>query len=187
MPLWPEFTNVSSRKISDLHQWWHAKRGPRAMPDRADVDPIELKALLPYLLISECLQDPFNVRYRLVGTVVANITGFDITGHDLASLLPPDVTEDWMGHYARVHETKLPVFGHTTVPTIHGDPFTYEFAIFPLSKGGDAVAQFIALEDYGKVEPRLSPSMGDLTPWQDQHARVGASKSRTKIAKDADQ
>jgi len=157
------------------------------MPDRADVDPIELKALLPYLLISECLQDPFNVRYRLVGTVVANITGFDITGHDLASLLPPDVTEDWMGHYARVHETKLPVFGHTTVPTIHGDPFTYEFAIFPLSKGGDAVAQFIALEDYGKVEPRLSPSMGDLTPWQDQHARVGASKSRTKIAKDADQ
>jgi hypothetical protein len=178
MPLLPDFGDVSSTKVQELHQWWHAKRGPRAMPDRADVDPIELKTLLPYLLISECLHDPFNVRYRLVGTVVANITGFDITGRDLASLLPPDPTEDWMGHYARVFETRLPVFGETTVPTIHGDPFTYEFAIFPLRKGSDTVEQFIALEDYGKVEPRLSPSMGDLTPWQDQHARVAKNREK---------
>jgi hypothetical protein len=176
MPLLPDFGAVSSAKIQDLQQWWHAKRGARPMPDRADVDPMELKTLLPYLLISECLRDPFNVRYRLIGTVVASITGFDITGRDLASLLPPDPTEDWMGHYARVFETRLPVFGATTVPTIHGDPFTYEFAIFPLSKGSEAVEQFIALEDYGKVEPRLSPSMGDLTPWQDQHARVAGVK-----------
>ncbi|MBI2253767.1 MAG: PAS domain-containing protein [Proteobacteria bacterium] len=176
MPLWPDFGAATSAKINDLRRWWEAKRGARTMPDRADVDPIELKALLPYLLISECLQDPFNVRYRLVGTVVANITGFDITGRDLASLLPPDPTEDWMGHYARVYSTRLPVFGYTTVPTIHGDPFTYEFAIFPLSKGGDAADQFIALEDYGRIEPRLSPSMGDLTPWASQHARVAATK-----------
>lgn len=171
---------TSSEKIRQLEAWWQAKRGSRAMPDRSDVEPTELKALLPYLLISECLHDPFNVRYRLIGTVVANITGFDITGHDLASLLPPDVTEDWMGHYRRVYETKLPVFGRTTVPTIHGDPFTYEFAIFPLSKDSDTVAQFIAVEDYGKVEPRLSPSMGDIAPWQDQHARVAASKSEAQ-------
>lgn len=183
MPIRPEIGSVESDRIKALNDWWNTKRGPRSMPDRADVDPVELKPLLPYLLISECLHNPFNVRYRLVGTVVADVTGFDITGRDLASLLPPDPTEDWMGHYARVYQTRLPVFGDTTVPTIHGDPFTYEFAVFPLGKGGDDVAQFIALEDYGKIEPRLSPSMGDLTPWTDQHARFAAerdSKDRDK-------
>ena len=138
------------------------------MPDRHDVDPVELKSLLPYLLISECTHAPFNVRYRLVGTAVTNITGFDITGRDLVSLLPPDVTEDWVGHYVRVYETRLPVGGHTTVPTIHGDPFTYEFAIFPLTLGGADVAQFIAVEDYGDLEPRLSTSLRDLKPWERQ-------------------
>lgn len=175
MPIGPDLNAVHSDKIRRLEGWWQAKRGTRAMPDRADLDPSELKALLPYLLISECTVEPFNVRYRLIGTAVSKITGFDITGRDLASLLPPDPTEDWLGHYAQVFATRRPVFGHTTVPTIHGDPFTYEFVIFPLSRGGDSVAQFLALEDYGELEPRLTPSLGDLTPWQDEH-RSSAGK-----------
>jgi hypothetical protein len=176
MPIQQDDSSITSAKIRRLHDWWLSKRAGRAMPDRADVDPTELKPLLPYILISECMLSPFNVRYRLVGTAVAEITGFDITGRDLASLLPPDPTEDWLGHYRRVHDMRAPVFGRTIVPTVHGDPFQYQFAIFPLSRGGEVVEQFIALEDFGELTPRLSPSMGDLTPWQEQHARLAASR-----------
>ncbi|MBK8157716.1 MAG: hypothetical protein IPK59_02615 [Rhodospirillaceae bacterium] len=85
-----------------------------------------------------------------------------------------------MGHYRRVAETGAPAFGTTTVPTVNGDPFTYAFAIFPLSTGGDSVAQFIALEDYGDFEPRLSSSLGDPAPWQDQQARAAALAASKK-------
>lgn len=180
MPIRQDLSGVTSDRIRQLHDWWLSKRGVRKIPDRSDVDPAELKPLLPYILISECSLQPFNLHYRLVGTTVVGITGFDITGHDLASLTPPDTTEDWLGHYRLVFDTCVPAFGTTTVPTIYGDPFSYEFAIFPLSKGGDAVAQFIALEDYGDIEPRLVPSMGDLTPWQDQHSRSAAAIAASK-------
>ncbi|MBK8157715.1 MAG: PAS domain-containing protein [Rhodospirillaceae bacterium] len=93
MPIVQDPAAIASVKIDQLRRWWLSKCGQRRFPDRADLDPAELKPLLPYILISERLE-PFNVRYRLVGTRVVGITGLDITGRDLAALTPPDATED---------------------------------------------------------------------------------------------
>jgi hypothetical protein len=38
--------------------------------------------------------------------------------------------------------------GALTAPTRTGGTFTYEFGLFPIARGGDAVEQFIAVEDY---------------------------------------
>jgi hypothetical protein len=60
------------------------------------------------------------------------------------------------------------VLGEVVVPTLHGDLFRYEFGIFPLTKGGDAVAQFIAIEDYGGREPRLREIEDRVAPWRER-------------------
>lgn len=66
-----------------LFRYWEAKRGGRAMPGRADIDPTELRDVLPYLALLEVTATGF--RYRLVGTRVAEDLGRDTTGAAVGS------------------------------------------------------------------------------------------------------
>jgi len=66
-----------------LLDYWHAKRGSRRMPARADIDPAELVPLLPNLMLIDAAGDPLRFRFRLVGTRVARASGEDRTGHFL--------------------------------------------------------------------------------------------------------
>jgi hypothetical protein len=67
--------------LSPLLHYWQEKRGPRALPARRDIDPLEMgPALLPHLLLGDLLDRGTRVRFRLVGTVVVKRFGFDPTG-----------------------------------------------------------------------------------------------------------
>lgn len=153
--------------VRDLHEWWIGKSGASGAPDRATVDPFELRSLLPNLLIAEAEHSPFRVRYRLVGTKVVEVTGMDITGRYLDELLSAEPDQPWISHYRTVYDTQRPLLGATTVPTSTGSMFTYEFGIFPLRKGGERVEQFIAVEDYFGLQSTLI----QVEPWQKKHGR----------------
>ena len=56
------------------------------MPARADIDPCEIKPLLPYLMISDLFSDPLRVRFRLAGTKVCETFGFNVVGRWLEEL-----------------------------------------------------------------------------------------------------
>lgn len=148
MPSWTDLNLTTSSLVRRLHAWWMTARGDRALPDRKDFDPTRFVDLMPSMLISEAVGDPFRIRYRIVGTRVAGIAGFDFTGRYLDELLNDNPGEPWLDFYAMAMETKLPVLGGVTEPTIAGGTFHYEFAICPVTAGGDAVRQFICVEDY---------------------------------------
>ena len=167
MPGWQEIEKVKSPMIRQLNAWWVSKRGLRSLPDRADVDPSDLKPLLPNILLADCTVDPFRIRYRLLGDNVVHVSGFNFAGRYLDELQAPDSTEPWLEHYRLAFNTQLPVYGDTMVPTIHGTQFTYEFGIFPLTHGGTDVGQFIALEDYGEITPRAKSFIDNLAPWKE--------------------
>src|SRR5260370_37561181 len=62
----------------DLYRYWLAKRADRSMPVRRDINPGDIPALLPYLMIVDKVDDRF--RYRLVGIATAREIGHDPTG-----------------------------------------------------------------------------------------------------------
>jgi hypothetical protein len=71
-------TQLRSTLVRSMHDWWTGHRGDD-VPDRSALDPFALKATLPYLLISDVECAPFRIRYRLVGTKVAEATGLNFT------------------------------------------------------------------------------------------------------------
>jgi hypothetical protein len=162
MSTWSDPNQGDSELVRDLYAWWDAARGDADVPDRSALRPDEIKRLLPFLFIADAEHKPFRVRYRLVGTKAVEVTGFDITGRYLDELLSAEPDQPWMDHYRRAYDSRLPLFGATTVPTSSGSMFTYEFGIFPLRKGGDRIEQFVAVEDYFGLVPRLV----QVTPWQ---------------------
>ncbi len=147
--------------VRSVHRWWLAKSAGD-IPDRADLDPADLKRLLPNLFIADVEHAPFRIRYRLMGTRAIEATGMDLTGRYLDELMPADIEEPWMDHYRRACETRRPMLGAAEVPTTSGSRFTYEFGLFPLRKGGTAVEQFLAIEDYFD----LTATLLELVEWR---------------------
>ena len=162
MAVWTEIEQSSSDLVRFLYNWWLDRRGASDVPDRAAVDPAELKHLLPHIIIAEVEHSPFRIRYRLVGTRVVEVSGFDIQGQYLDELLSAEPDQPWIDHYRAVYLSRRPLLGATTVPTSAGSMFTYEFGIFPLRRGGNTVEQFIAVEDYFGLQSTLL----QLEPWR---------------------
>jgi hypothetical protein len=145
---WTNPELIKSKSIRALYDWWSANAGPAGIPDRNDFDLIEHRLLMPNVLISDVEAEPFRIRYRLVGTRIVHNLGVDFTGRYLDEFLGPNFTVPWMEYYRQAYAARRPLMGELTEPTKSGNTFTYEFGLFPIARGGDAVAQFIALEDY---------------------------------------
>jgi hypothetical protein len=72
-----------------------------------------------------------------------------------------------MDDYRLAYCTRRPVLGVSSVKTASGGIFTYEYGLFPLRKGGSAIEQFVAVEDYGD----LSSTLLDLVEWRERPAK----------------
>jgi hypothetical protein len=165
MTAWLDIKQSQSARVRELDAWWRGNSRERLLPDRSDLDPAAIPLLLPYILISE-IEQPFRVRYRLIGTEVVHVTGLNFTGHYLDQLIPPGEEESWLAHYRHCFETARPIYGLSTVKTLAGGSFSYEYGIWPLTKGGSEVSQFIALEDYGPHRARARELLDQAKLWR---------------------
>jgi hypothetical protein len=67
------------KTLIDFKAYWDRKRGDRSMPARADIDPLELRDHLGWILIMEVVGETRRFRYRLVGSEIAKRLGRDST------------------------------------------------------------------------------------------------------------
>ncbi len=148
MPIFDDVSQIKSPLVRLLNEWWMLNRGPAGLPDRASFDPSKHTRLLANMMICELEPQPFRVRYRLVGTKVTAITGFDFTGRYLDEVLGSEAPEPWLEYYAEIARTRAPLFGAVEEATKSGGTFKYEFGIFPVALGGTEVGQFLSVEDY---------------------------------------
>ncbi|MEK9971531.1 MAG: PAS domain-containing protein [Ferrovibrio sp.] len=83
-------SELISAALVRLLEYWTARQGPDGEPPpRAALDPLALPpAVLPQLILMELVPgapggDPYRFHYRLVGTGIVELFGFDPTGRYL--------------------------------------------------------------------------------------------------------
>lgn len=79
--------------IAALDAYWHALKGNRLVPLRADVDPRGIEAALDYSFIVERVASGV-VRFRLAGSQLSELMGMDVRGMPLTSLITPDSRDE---------------------------------------------------------------------------------------------
>src|SRR5689334_18947960 len=133
--------------IKELHDYWSARRGGRPMPRRSDIDPADIRHILPKVLLVDIEPQPFRVRYRVVGSDAAEWQGRDFTGCylDEVRFNKPD---ELLALYRRAAEEKVPTFRSDTWQLPNGIARAVETAILPLSEDGECVTQCLAIEDF---------------------------------------
>lgn len=94
--------------------YWQARRQGRLMPDRADIDPLELPPWLwPNLLITEPAGDGANWRYRLVGSAHVERYTYDFTGKTTGEIMHGSYRDYMNRIYATAFDQCVPVYSES--------------------------------------------------------------------------
>lgn len=145
-----QFDQITSARVRHFDAYWRSKWIDGRMPGRADIDPAEIRDILPYLIIAEIERNPFRVRYRLCGTMVQQYDE-ELTGRYLDELGRTSDAEkaEIAAAYRSAVEEGAPQFGIHEFPARSMDlPLAVQAGIWPLRGAGGTNDQCVAIEDY---------------------------------------
>ncbi len=120
-----------------LHAYWNQKRGHRAAPDRADIDPAAIRHALgdTFMLAADFVDE---LRFRLAGTRVCALFCREIKGEAFAELWSEDSRERIEALLAIVNDEMLGAVAGVIAHTADGTDTDLEILLLPLAHVGHA-------------------------------------------------
>ena len=153
----PDLLATCHGSLRELYEYWNARRGARSMPARDDIDPVDLKPLLPVLILIDVVPDPRRYVYRLVGTHEVEMRGKDPTGKPIEEAYYGESAEDTIYYLDRVVRTREPVLYRGIYQPLSTRTQRDDVIFLPLSKDGETVNMIMILghTDWVKDEPQI--------------------------------
>jgi hypothetical protein len=142
-----DFLEHCSPRVASFYRYWDSKRDGRAMPSRADLDPVEMKPWLPGITLVDVNHDPYSLVYRLVGTKLTELRGRDVTGMTVEEGFIGSSLEDVLENYRLVIEEKQIVYDWDPLPSPDGWFQEPEGILLPLSSDGETVDKVIIFSE----------------------------------------
>mgnify|MGYP006437575267 CR=1 FL=1 len=142
-----------------LYDYWRGKLRDGALPARADVDPVDLRRMLPRLALIDVLREPQGLafRYRLTGTEIVNRAGRDPTGKRFDELYDGDYLTTANDTYRRVVDSGRPHTSDRVYPLVPGREYMrYDRLLLPLAGDGatvDMVMLLIVVLEHRRIDP----------------------------------
>lgn len=153
---------VTAAPVLEGHGYWTGKRREGRLPARRDIVPSEIRRLLPHVILSEVLRDPFDIRFRLTGTRVVEMNQVDLTGKNLNfGVEDPYWREYWLRIYSDVATTGQPAFGADSYEFRDRSFADFQWCLLPLAADGRTVDMIFEVEAYppdarpGQGRPRM--------------------------------
>lgn len=143
---------LATPRLRDGYEYWNAKRGPRAMPARADLDPAEIKPLLPHVVLMDVLRNahtrPLDFRYRLIGTAVDAHSLGRYTGMLMSSLPHQQPPSRMWSNFESVAIGRQPRVNRVPYAGPHRDFLSVVDILMPLSSDAEVVDMIFCLVDF---------------------------------------
>ena len=104
--------------LAFLRDYWRAKRGERAMPARADINPSEMREHLGWICMLDVLGGGAEFRYRLIGTMITEYFFWNPTGKTVSeafAIQPAKLRDAVLGVCRCAVQSRAPlrVYGHS--------------------------------------------------------------------------
>lgn len=139
MDLLPSGASIDSPVLRDLFHYWRGLRRGDRLPGRQDVDPANLRPILPYLFLVDVKREPLRLTLRLVGTAVVARLHHDPTGRPIQDIYSND---DWSAaepDYRAAIDDRRPICRKVDLIGPDGRGHSYERLLLPLAADGFTV------------------------------------------------
>ncbi len=128
--------------VVDLIAWWQAACAAQPVPPKTAVTPESLRRWLGDLSLVERVGTDF--RYRVYGSNLAQVAGFDLTGRLMSAAFPADVARFYTDQYALATRERRPLFSVNSRPLHMGvTARTWQRLVLPLSDVDGAIGFFL--------------------------------------------
>ncbi len=156
----PRFTHPATE---ELYAYWNKRRGTRPAPERGEIEPGEIRAILPDTFILE-VEDPLRYSWRLAGTRVCAVHCRELKGRDFLS--------DWDAKdKATLHALLDSVVHESAVGVIQfqgrterNQTLDFELTLMPLSARGRGMTRVL-----GAIGSLEVPYWLGITPPSHRH------------------
>jgi hypothetical protein len=131
------------RRLAD---YLSKKAPPGKLAGRQHIEPTELGALLPWIMLVEVIRPTdgdLRYRIRLVGTEVVAIQGSDGTGRFVEDVLDEKPAAAIIRGYDEIVRSHEPQYRKGVVATAGRDHVPYRRIAFPLARDGENVDMLI--------------------------------------------
>lgn len=146
-----DLTGIQSSIVRRGYAYWRSRCADR-LPSRAMIDPTDIPALLPHVVIHGVQREPLDFVYRLIGTEVRRHMAEDRTGQWMSAVpgqRPPSQIWD---NLARLVATGRPILNQTPYTGPHRDFLRMESVQLPLAADGVKVDMILVFVDF--LRPR---------------------------------
>lgn len=137
-----------SEKLRQLHDYWETKRAGRAMPQRADIEPMEIPLLLPHVALIDVEAAPLRFHFRLIGTHITAVLGRDNTNKYFDEAYREPLLGDVTCVYRMVVDQRAPIRHFGKAQFSDKQYRDYESVHLPLSPDGAAVSMILVGQEY---------------------------------------
>lgn len=121
--------------LAGLLGYWNAKRGPRAIPGRADIDPVEMRGLLGDVHLLRAEDGGWDMRFLVYGSNAGARARLEMTGKCVSDLPgKTSVRLYFMALYRASIARARPIFGRHTPPLLFTNT-TWDRIILPIAFG----------------------------------------------------
>lgn len=142
-------TQVTSRAIRGFDVYWRSKTHGRRLPARSDIDPAEIKSLLPDIVLLNVEWTPFRCSVRLRGTRAERFRPKGMKKYlDEATTFTPGRKEDYMAEMQFVSTEQRPAFARDWMIDRNGQVRAIWAGIWPLSEDGQRTNMLVVIEDF---------------------------------------
>jgi hypothetical protein len=146
--------DVTSSCIAQFDGYWQSKKRAGRLPARVDIDPADLKPILPNIILLNVAYDPFRISVRLRGT---RIDEFRPKGkweylHE-ATTFDRGRKEDYLREMDFAVRNRRPVYARDWMTSRFGALCDLYAGIWPLSSDSERIDMLVVIEDFDRLEP----------------------------------
>lgn len=145
--------------LTRLYDYWLQRRGAKQFPSRNDIDPVDFRFALGRVSLIDVLDRPRRFRYRLVGTMVTEHLGYEMTGKFLDELPDSEVRAYLEQLYAQAVEDRAPLYEGDRV-VLDGRLWKHETLVLPLSTDDRSVDMLMIYRATERPQPLPAPPPG---------------------------
>jgi hypothetical protein len=134
--------------LKPAYDYWRSKRIGGAIPRRVDIDPAEIRPLLPNIQITELMDDGKRIRFRLAGSAIIDAYGSELRGKYLDEVMTGERLRFAEENYLVMCERKRPVFVVNRYHSARNVELVCYRLAMPLSDDGEIVSQCLTAMNF---------------------------------------
>jgi len=136
-------------RVLDLGlDYWESKIVGGRIPSRRDIEPLDIPDLLPQIILLDVVQEPWNFRFRLIGTNVVYHLNQDWTGSWFSQIGHMAAPSRIFTACVNVASSLKPLRNQAPYIGPHANFVTSDDLILPLADDGKTVDKLLVFVEY---------------------------------------